>query len=157
MNTHEQRMCELQGDLFELSSSRFSCGSSIFISRFMYSDLAKELDNIDDPYNFISPNNMISIMAEKYPSLNEKGGNKYPKEVLRWIGYIYRAYSIIKKQYSYKIYRLLKAEKLLPLYDSFHTFSPEYCVERLDEIIQQNNPSSIEDEYMIFKSIMMNN
>lgn len=149
-------MCELQADLFALSSSRFSCGSSFFISRFMYSDLAKDLDNIDDPYNYISPNNMIDIMRKKYPSLNEKGGNKYPEQVLRWIGHIYRAYCIIKKQYSYKIYKLLKADKLLSLYDSFHTFSIDYCIERLDEIIQEEKPSNDENDYLIFKSIMMN-
>ena len=50
MNIHEQRMCELQGDLFEMSALRFSCSSAYFISKFMNSELAKELDEIDDPY-----------------------------------------------------------------------------------------------------------
>ena len=152
MNVHEQRMCELQADFFELSSDRFSCGSSFFIARFMNSDTAKELDNIDDPYNYISPNNLVSIMSNKYTSLFKKSGVKYPKAVLRWIGYIYRAYVIITKIESSTIYKDIKADKLLALYDSYHTFSPEYCVSRLREMVDEIRPKR--DIYEIFKIVM---
>ena len=59
MNVHEQRMCEIQAEFFELSVDRFSCSSSLFVSRFMNSDIAKDLDAIDDPYNFISPKEFL--------------------------------------------------------------------------------------------------
>lgn len=150
MNTHEQRMCEMQADLFEYSTERFSCGSSFFVARFMNSEMAKELDDIDNPYNFISPNNMIMIMNSLYPSLTNNVGQIYPKKVMRWIGYVYRAWSIIKKRYSYKIYKSVKTEKMLSLYDSFHTLSIESCVERLDEMFCDNLPL---EDYEIFKQI----
>lgn len=153
MNKHEQRMCELQADFFELSVSSFPCGSSFFIAKFMQSPAAKELDNVDDPYNFSSPNNLIAYMKEEFPSLNKERGEQYPKSVLRWIGYIYRAWNIISKRTSSYLYKKMKANKLLSLYDSFHTFSPEYCVERLEEIVEEINKMQISD-YEIYKRIV---
>ena len=152
MNVHEQRMCEMQSDFFELSLERFSCSSYLFISRFMNSELAKELDEIDDPYNLISPNNLITLMRINYPSLNEQEGDKIPKKVIRWIGYIYRAWSVIKKKESSYIYKMMKAQQMVSLYDSFHTFSVEYCVDRLEEITNQNNRVALSD-YEVLKSI----
>ena len=156
MNAHEQRMCELQADFFELSLERFSCGSEVFVFRFMHSDFAKDLDKIDDCYNFISPNNLISLMKEKYESLSITKGEKYPALVMRWIGYIYRAYCIINKTSSNRVYKDLKAETLLSLFNSFHTFSPEYCVERLKEIVDQDKKDTRTD-YEIYKAIMEEN
>lgn len=153
MNYHEQMMCEMQADFFELSQTAFSCSSSFFIARYMYSDVAKDLDKVDDYYNYISPNNLVSILSRLYPSLNNEHGQKYPIKVLRWIGYIYRAFSIIKKIDSCRIYKSIKAEKMLSLYDSFHTFSVEYCINRLEEII--NEKVNEQDDYEIFKQVVM--
>lgn len=152
MTIHEQRMCEEQAIFFELSLKCFSCSSSYFVARFMNSDIASELDNIDDPYNFISPNNLITAMANKYPSLNEQEGIKASEKAIKWIGYIYRAYAIIKKTSSSKTYKDLKFEKMVSLYDSFHTFDPDYCVDRLEEIIKQAKPV-VKTDYEIFKEI----
>ena len=154
MNEHEQRMCELQASIFESSIKRFSCSSSFFIARFMNGVNAKELDDIDNHYNYYSPNYILDALNYLYPSLNQKNGDKYSPSVMRWIGYVYRAWSIIAKRSSYDIYKLLKAEKLLSLYDSFHTFGVEYCVERLEEIV---NSSIIEakNDYEIFKEVML--
>ena len=154
MNYSEQMMCERQADLFELSQTMFSCGSSFFIARYLYSDVAKDLDNVDDYYNYISPNNIVSILSRLYPSLNIERGQKYPVSVLRWMGYIYRAYNIIKKLSSHKIYKYIKAEQMLSLYDSFHTFSAEYCVDRLEEIIKVNMTEE-KDDYKIFKQVVL--
>ena len=153
MTSHQQRICELQADFFEFSKDAFKCSSSIFISRFMNSDIAKELDNVDDPYNFISPHNLISIMREQYESLSTIKGNQYPKQVLRWIGYIYRAWCIITHKKSTSIYKDCPADKLLSLYESFHTFDIEYCIYRLEEIINENKPKI--DDYQIFRKIML--
>ena len=152
MNIHEQRMCEMQGEFFELSVERFKCSSFLFVSRFMNSDIAKRLDEIDDPYNFISPNNLISLMSINFPSMNAEIGNKIPAKVMKWIGYIYRAWSIIKRKESSIIYKSIKTEQLFSLYDSFHTFSPEYCVDRLEEMIKENSENNLTD-YEIFRQI----
>ena len=155
MNSHEQMMCEMQADFFALSIDAFICSSPFFIARFMNSELAKNLDNIDDPYNYISPHNSIKIMTDAFPSLNFKEGDKYPSEVMRWIGYVYRAWSIIKKKSSASIYKELKSSDLLPLYDSFHTFSVEYCVDRLEELVNERKGHQMSD-YDIYKAVKEN-
>ena len=152
MNAHEQRMCEMQGEFFALSTKRFSCSSALFISRFMYSELAKELDQVDDPYNFNSPNHLISTMATLYPSLNKEQGAHMNEIVMRWLGYTYRAWSIIKHKESSWIYKNMKAERMLTLYDAFHTFSPEYCVDQLEQIASENNSTRLSD-YEVYKRI----
>ena len=152
MNAHEQRMCEMQGEFFALSTKRFSCGSALFISRFMYSELAEELDQVDDPYNFISPNNLISTMASRYPGLSNEQGTLMTEKVMHWMGYIYRAWSIIKHKESSWIYKRMKAERMAALYDTFHTFSPEYCVDRLEQIVNENS-SPVLSDYEVYKQI----
>lgn len=156
MTIHEQRMCEMQGEFFELSVDRFACSSYLFISRFMNSEIAKSLDKTEDPYNFASPNNLISLMGSEYPSLKHETGEKIPKKVMKWIGYIYRAYCILKKRESSEIYKVLKANKMMALYDSFHTFSPEYCVDKLEEIIKENSGPVLSD-YEVLKRIYESN
>ena len=152
MTDVEQMMCELQGELFELSIDNFSCSSDYFISKFMQSNLARNLDDVDNPYNFLSPHNCIAFLKNDYPSLSQKQGEQYPKYVLHWIGYVYRAISIIKKRTSIMIYRQLKTSELYSLYNSYHTMSIEYCVDRIEEslIEKYGKPKS---HYEIFKSI----
>lgn len=152
MNVHEQRMCETQAEFFKLSSERLSCSSFLFIARFMNSDIAKQLDKTNDLYNYSSPDNLISLMLKEYPSTKNERGRKIPSNVMKWIGYIYRAYSIIKKKESSMIYKNIKAQEMVALYDSFHTFSPEYCVDRLEEIINEKNGPALSD-YEVFKQI----
>ena len=154
MNEHEQRMCELQACIFEYSINRFSCSSSFFIARFMNGINAKELDDKNNYHNYYSPNYVLDTLDFLYPSLNQKHGEKYLPEIIRWIGYIYRAWSIIKNRSSYDLYKLIKAEKLLSLYDSFHTFGVEYCIERLEEMVEEN-ASQQKSDYEIFKEIML--
>ena len=155
MNEHEQMMCELQADAFELSIEKFKCGSALFISRYMNSEIAKKLDKTNDPYNYLSPNTLITTMATLYRSLNDSEGEKYPKKVMHWIGYIYRAYTLMSKNTSSNIYKIIKAEKLLSLYETYHTFSPEYCVERLKELVNEN--TIVLDDYEIYKQIREQN
>lgn len=155
MNVIEQRMCELQADIFENSTRRFNCSSSFFIARFMNSKYAKELDNTNDPYNYYSPNCVLDGLEGTYPSLKEYLGEKYPANVLRWIGYIYRAWSIIKKMDSSKIYKYFKAEAMYSLYDSFHTFGIDYCITRLEELVAEKYGQKKSD-YEIFKDVMIN-
>lgn len=154
MNVLEQKMCELQADIFEYSLRRFHCSSPFFVARFMNSKYAKDLDNIDDPYNYFSPNCILDGLEKDYPSLKTYQGNKYVPQVIRWIGYVYRSWSIIKKRDSSDIYKVFKAEKLYSLYDSFHTFGIEYCIDRLEELVSEEKGQQKSD-YEIFKEVMM--
>lgn len=152
MTEREQMMCEIQGEFFELSNERLKCGSAYFIAKFMNSEIARELDQVENPYNFYSPNNLIISMKIFYPSLDNEKGAIYPKHLLKWIGEIYRAYALIKKESSSKIYKDVKAEMLVSLYDSFHTFSLEEAVNKIAEIVNENKEQKTDKE--IFYEIM---
>ncbi len=157
MTTHEQLMCELQADVFEKSLNIFNCSSSFFISKFMYSDIAKQLDDIDNPYNYLSLESILLSLERQYPSLNKSGEEKYTSQVLRWLGYIYRAWAILKHHKTSYIYKYMKADKMVGLYDSFHTFGVEYCVDRLEELLLENNPHFLNDDevYSLFKKMRL--
>ena len=154
MTNNEYEMCERQGEIFELANDNFSCGSLLFVSRFMQSDLARDMDDVESPYNYVSPNNAINRLRYQYPSFIDNDGKKYPKAVMHWVGFIYRAYSIINKISSRMIYKYLKADTLFGLYESFHTFSPEYCVERLTAIVS-NIKGPQKSDYEIYKEIRL--
>ena len=152
MTDHDERMCELQADVFELSAERFSCGSEYFAARFMHSEAAKRLDNAKDDFNYSTPETLLLEMSSAYPSLDDKNGKKLPSHVLRWIGYVYRAFCIEKKWSSADLYKELKPEELHGLYDSFHTFSIEYCVSRLFDLINERRGRQKSD-YEIYRAI----
>ena len=153
MNKDFSFMCEMQAEFFSLANERFKCSSSFLIAKFMNSEIAKDLDNIDDAYNFVSPNNLVYKMSYEYPSLKKEGKNKYPNQVIYWIGYAYRAWCLLSKRNSYKIYKIIGADEMVSLYNAFHTFSIEYCVERFEEIAIERNGAPKTD-YQIFKEVM---
>lgn len=152
MNAHEQRLCETQGEFFALSAERFACGSALFVSRFMYSDLAKRLDQTRDSYNYMSPSILLTTMEKEYPSLQKEHGQHISGKVMRWMGYVYRAWCLIKQKESSSVYKTIKAEQMVALYDSFHTLSPEYCVDQLEQLAQERGDTMM-SEYEVFKRI----
>ena len=155
MTGFELRMCELQADIFEKALSEFDCSSPFFIAKFMNSKKAEELDDENSLYNYCTPVAAIEELEEAYPSLKVYGNAKYPVPVIRWIGYIYRAWSIITHKSSSKLYKQMKAERLLGLYEVFHTFGVDYCIDRLEELVNDAIPKK--DYYEIFKEVMLQN
>lgn len=150
MTTHEERMCELQAEIFERSASRFSCSSSLFLARYMRSATAKRFDNPRDPYNYCSAEEALEEIGSAYPSLKDGEGEKYPSALLRWMGYIYRALAILKSIPSIRIYKQLKPERMRGLYESFHTFDPDYCVQRLAELLGWGH-DGVRSDYEIYR------
>lgn len=155
MTEEQQILCEAQASFFESSIDLFRCGSSYFISRFMNSDIAKKMDAVGNGFEYYDVPMMTASLSSEFESLNRHGKERYPKPVLHWMGYIYRAWCIIKRARSSQIYRIMKAERMLSLYDAFHTFDPEYCVERIYEMLQEEGMIEKRTDYEIFRSIML--
>lgn len=136
------RMCEIQADIFSNSIENFTCGSKLFVFRFMSSKLAKLLD---DP-NFLSlytPMNYKDMLLKEYPGLNQKYGYKINEPIMHWVGYIYRAISLSLDISSKKLVKQLEFADLVFLYSVYHTFGIEYCVNR---IAKEYNLKVIDDE-----------
>ena len=81
-------LAEYQGKLFE-KSAELDCSSSIFIRRFLHSELLNDLDN-SKSISFDINEGIKSILEQFGDS--SYGKEKYSKAALFWIGYMYRYY-----------------------------------------------------------------
>jgi len=128
------KLCDIQGRLFERSTEYASEG---FIRAFMNSEVAEHLD---------SPYNKLQWMGEEYlieELKDEKRlsteGEKYPPDVLYWIGYVYRYWACTRGEKSRQIHRQAPAKTMKRNYPAFHTFDPEVAIDDLIEINRQRN------------------
>jgi hypothetical protein len=155
MTIYEQRLCEKQGELFEKSSD-LPCSSALFIRRYMDGSTARDQDLAAMYFDASkeSASSLFESLVERYPDLTKRQGLHYPSCVLHWMGYIYRAWAVLAHKSSSTIYESMKAEDLLPLYDSFHTFDPKYCVKRLQEIVEEKEGPALSD-YEVYKTIKL--
>ena len=103
----------------------------------MNSEVAEHLD---------SPYNKLQRMGEEYlieELKDEKRlsteGEKYPPDVLYWIGYVYRYRACTRGEKSRQIYRQAPAKTMKRNYPAFHTFDPEVAIDDLIEINRQRN------------------
>lgn len=125
-------VCKLQGKVFELSLTRCECSSSIFIRRFMNSEIVKAFENETISISTIDQNNVIEILEEEYGKLTY-GKKLYSPNEMFWIGYFYRVLGFYFDLTSKAILRLLPPEKIRKFYYIGHTFDPEYAAERIIE------------------------
>ena len=135
MDELQLKLCDIQGRLFELSAEK-ELPSAAFIKAFMTSETAKELD---------SRYNRMQWMGEEY-LLEEvishagdvlTGGEVYKKDVMYWIGYIYRYWHYYTGESSAKILRQAPAATMKRNYMMFHTMDPVIAIEDLKEIHSQ--------------------
>ena len=134
MDSFQLKLCDIQGRLFVLASTY---ASESFIREFMNSEVAAHLD---------SPYNKLQWMGEEYllEELEEENdlcldGEKYPTEMMYWIGYLYRYWAISRNESSRKIYRQAPARTMKRNYLMFHTLDPEAAIDDLKEINMQNS------------------
>ena len=123
MDGLQLKLCDIQGRLFELSVER-KYGSLEFVKAFMMSDTAKALD---------SRYNRMQWAGEE----NLKRGEVFSKEVLYWMGYIYRYWHYYTGEESRKIYKQASGKTMKRNYLMFHTMDPVLAIEDLKEIYRQ--------------------
>lgn len=125
-------LCDFQGNIFSDSLMKTGCSTEIFIRRFMLSDVAVLFDSLailDDP---ISENDVFLEIEKEFGKSNY-GKIRYDKEVLFWIGYLYRYFAYTYNLISKQIYRILKAKELNESYFSYHTMDLKIAIERILE------------------------
>lgn len=138
MNELQLKMCDVQGRLFELSADR-KYTSSAFIKAFMTSPVAKALDSKFNHMQWAGEEYLIDEITAAAGEDNLKtGGVVLSKDVLYWIGYIYRYWHYYKGEDSAKIYKQAPYEILKRNYMIFHTMAPEIAVDDLKEIYNQS-------------------
>ena len=131
------KLCDIQGRLFELSAEK-GYGSAAFARIFMTSDTAKALDSSYNRMQWAGEEYLMEEITEKNAGYSVKnsltGGEIYPKEVLYWMGYLYRFWHIYTGESSARIYRQAPAATMNRNYLLFHTMDPALAVEDLKKV-----------------------
>ena len=136
MNELQLKLCDIQGRLFELSADH-NYGSATFIKKFMNSPVAKALDST---YNRMQWAGEEYLLEEIIATTNNEiphTGEVFSKDILYWIGYIYRYWHYYTGEDSSKIYKQAPVDVMKRNYLMFHTMSPSLAVVDLKEIFQQ--------------------
>lgn len=130
-------MCDIQGRLFELSADK-KYSSSAFIKVFMTSPVAKFLDSKFNHMQWAGEEYLLDeIVSSVDTETFSKNSDILSKDVLYWIGYIYRYWHYYTGEDSIKIYKQAPYDTMKRNYMIFHTMAPELAIENLKEIYQQ--------------------
>ena len=150
-------LCDLQGNTFELSLELTTTSSEIFMRRFMYSKVAKTLDNESVLQMNIQPKDIIKRIEEEYKE-SKYGSVKYTKNEMYWIGYLYRYFSYTYELPSTRVYKIVKPKELRGLFLPYHTLSIEQAIERIlgAKGIKLNQEDEINRQFEIYKRIRGN-
>ena len=137
MNELQIKMCDIQGRLFELSADR-KYSSSSFVKAFMTSPVAKALDSKFNHMQWAGEeylmDEIVSLVDNEFLT---KSDAILSKDVLYWIGYIYRYWHFYNGEDSAKIYKQAPVETMNRNYLMFHTMAPTLAIEDLKEIYNQ--------------------
>lgn len=154
LNFNERKLCQIQGKIFEESTQKVQCSSLIFIRRFMQSSLATKFDDYSFLVIALDINDCFYEIENEY-GFSSYGKIKYSKNEMFWIGYIYRALSIIYKLSSKKVFSLFNAKEIVKYYNIFHTFDIEQAAEKMMESINYNVLDIEEASYRILKKLII--
>lgn len=136
MDELQLKLCDIQGRLFELSAEK-KIPSAAFIKAFMTSDTAKALDSRYNRMQWMGEEYLLEeVLSSAKDSLSAEG-EIYQKDVLYWIGYIYRYWHYYTGESSTKILRQAPAATMKRNYLMFHTMDPVVAIEDLKELHQQ--------------------
>lgn len=123
-------LCKIQARIFEASVTKATCGSSIFIRRFMNSQVAERFDNTGFLFECCSDDQVFDEIIEEYGQTSY-GKEKYTPNQLHWIGYIYRYWAYTYEISSKQLYRLVKPKELRDVYFPYHSLDPANAIERI--------------------------
>ena len=154
LNELDIQLCKDNGKVFEESLDRFKLSSPLFIKRFMYSDAAKLFDNRTFLTSSCDINDVFSLLEKQYLN-KEFGREKYSKNEMYWIGYVYRAISILCSLTSKNVYKLFPGKEIRKYYFIYHTFDIHYAIERMLETIDYSFDDDLYKGYKIYKRILI--
>ena len=136
MDELQLKLCDIQGRLFELSAEK-KLPSASFIKAFMTSETAKELDSRYNRMQWMGEEYLLEEVLSSAGNALSGAGEVYQKDVLYWIGYIYRYWHYYTGESSAKILRQASATTMKRNYLMFHTMDPVVAIEDLKELHQQ--------------------
>lgn len=136
MDALELKLCDIQGRLFELFANTEYDAESL-VKAFMNGEIAKNLDSV---YNRMQWAGEEYLLEELIDTCKDKLTTKretFSKDVLYWMGYVYRYWHFYTKEESNKIYKQAPFETMNVNYLMFHTMDVEMAIDDLKEIYKQ--------------------
>ena len=136
MNELQLKLCDIQGRLFELSAEK-KYNSAAFVNIFMTSNTAKELDSKYNRMQWAGEEYLLEEVTSAADGILTAEGEILSKDVLYWMGYIYRYWHYYNGESSAKIYKQAPVGTMKRNYMIFHTMDPVLAIEDLKEIYDQ--------------------
>ena len=136
MDALKLKLCDIQGRLFELFADT-EYDSESLVKAFMNGEIAK---NLDSEYNRMQWAGEEYLLEELIASSKDKLTAKcesFSKDVLFWMGYVYRYWHFYTGEESNKIYKQAPFETMNVNYLMFHTMDVEMAIDDLKEIFKQ--------------------
>jgi hypothetical protein len=114
----EREVCHVQAALFALCQKEYQCDAFDFVTKFMESDIAADMDKRGLDYGKRDPFEFIASLRGKLVAapINEKKDAM----ALHWVGYVYRYWALLGMP-SKDIVNIVPVESAYEVYYSFHT------------------------------------
>lgn len=116
----ESEVCNTQATMFEFCQYKLNCDAFDFVNKFMYSEIASDMDNGDILYADSDPLQLLETIPEVFPLVPMS--EKKSIDALHWIGYLYRYWAWLGVP-SKDIIQTLPVEKAYAAYNGLHTLS----------------------------------
>ena len=124
-------VCRIQARAFELSlNGEYS--SPIFLRRFMNSNVAARMDKDGFIFEACYSRNILEEIEDEFGKTTY-GREKYSREEMYWMGYLYRYWAYTYQKTSRQLYRIIKPKDLRELYFPYHSLDPAAAIERILE------------------------
>lgn len=127
-----RKLCALQADIFAASLEATACSSPIFIRRFMHSQVAARMDRSGFLLEASDAASVLHEVEAQYGPTSY-GKERYGREELYWLGYLYRYWAYTYEKSSKQVYKQMKAKELRKLYYPYHSLDPAQAIERIVE------------------------
>lgn len=142
-------LAKYQAGLFAASAGYLNCSSKYFVKKFMNSFLAERMDKVG--FLFESLDIYAALDELKEETDLTKGKEKVATYVLEWIGYLLRFWAYTYEVSSKFIFKHIKLDELVMLYEAYHSLDIEAAISRINEAKKIRYFISIKDAVEILK------
>lgn len=146
-------LCALQAKVFADSLDVTQCSSPIFIRRFMNSDVAARMDKSGFLFEATDALSISNEIDKQYGPIYY-GKERYGKEELYWLGYLYRYWAYTYEKSSKQVYKRIKPKDLRKLYFPYHSLDPAQAIERILESAGDKTEDYTEKGVRILREIL---
>ena len=121
-------LCEMQGRFFRLAA-REGYQMRAFVPAFMNSEVARRLDSEYSRYQWMGEEYMLHAVARECHLVPDRIADE--DAAYFWMGYLYRFWHFSLGASSVEMYRTADFERMMRVYEGYHTLSCEMAIGRL--------------------------